>query len=394
MGEKILKNSAVFCIAAAMIFLSADKKISDLFNAISIALALIYYFKYKAELDETARKYIKCIAIFFGAMLIAALFNFDAAVLKEYWRELNKALPFFAALFAVRGKKDCKLVLAAILTGIMVNDIYGLYGHLENLHEKRTWGLDNSFINLGYYLMIFFIINLSLFLKADKMQERLGYGILFIFMLMSVLFNGTRAVWLYLACVSPVVIFLLSEHKKRALAIIVGLIFVVSVAAGNIDSLNKRAASFQNNSDKSNQGHYRIVRDSLPMVKDNIFVGVGLGRFKIEFDKYISDEQRASEGVAPHAHNNFVNIAAESGIFVCLAWCYMIGVFIWQMIKDFQKYRRKETLALLSITLGMVICGMVESTFDLRQFVKMYFCMLGMYLNYRTLFQEKIKIPL
>ena len=100
------------------------------------------------------------------------------------------------------------------------------------------------------------------------------------------------------------------------LALPLALVFIPS-------SVEQRLLSIFSLADTSSASRLSIWRSSLEMIKNNLFIGVGVGdaAFADEFSKFAEDAV-----TAPHSHNLFLEIGCEVGVFALLIFLIMILV--------------------------------------------------------------------
>ncbi len=98
------------------------------------------------------------------------------------------------------------------------------------------------------------------------------------------------------------------------------------------------------------------------MFQDHPVLGVGLGQYKSNYqEKYILPE--AKEREIGHAHNNFIQMAAENGAVGLAGFLVLISGFIGVSLWRFRKEKNPYTLMMAMSTLALILQGLTEYNF-------------------------------
>ena len=98
----------------------------------------------------------------------------------------------------------------------------------------------------------------------------------------------------------------------------------------------------------------QILGIGFQLIRENPFLGKGLGTF-MDYSR-----QRSPTQAAEYAHNCYLQIWAESGIFSLLAFLFFIGTMLGKGVKAF---KRNEDPLLLGL-LGGIFAFLIHSFFD------------------------------
>lgn len=77
-------------------------------------------------------------------------------------------------------------------------------------------------------------------------------------------------------------------------------------------------------------------------------------------------------GYVGHAHNNFLHILAECGIFGAMAYIFMTGYLIYFSVKNWFKFHNETFLILFGVVAGIFLHGLTEYTFGAIATEKIY----------------------
>lgn len=358
---------------------------------VGVILGGIRWYKKRPEF-YMLKEYRRSLGVFFIVIFITIFFSPDVLEsTKEFWRYFNRMFPFFLVLFFIKEKKQLLAIFFAFLLSMTIDNLYAVYKTAILLYNGvtslRITGFEiGAIIFAGYLLILLPIIFILIYSRKLKGSGWIKY-ILFAFAIafFALLGNGTRIAWLIIAIILPLIFIMKVRDIK--MIFITGCIgiFLCMLAFYTMPFLQSRLYSITDFNQRSNQGHYLIVRDSLELVKDYSIKGVGLGRYQEVFkERYQSEEYlKLGYGAPPHAHNNTLTIWAETGIFGCIAFWYMYLSFLYYSFRRWLKEKNDSDLMFFMITLATVLQGITDYSFGLNQVVKIYFCMLAIYLNYQ-----------
>lgn len=362
-------------------------------NQILGVAVLIAILRIKQQYPKNASmlEYGKPLFVFFSVMFVSILLSPDMIKsLKEFWRYANRMVPFLLVLLFVKEKRPLLFLIGAFLFSMFINNLYAIYKGIVLISQGETYlrvtGFDSMVIMFSAYLLISLPILLILFFEVSSLKWKIFFLFFIAVYLTALFFNGTRMVWLILLFILPVIVWIYLRDLKKIIAVIFVAALVLGGMCYTLPFMQERVMSFSDHDNVSNQGHYLIMWDSIKMIKEHPLFGVGLGRFKKVFNEdYRSQFHIELEGnLTPHAHNNILTFWAETGIPGVIAYCYMFGSFLYYSGKQWLKTHDAPSLMFFMITLATVLQGITDYSFGLNQAMKIYFCMLAIYLNYRT----------
>jgi len=169
-----------------------------------------------------------------------------------------------------------------------------------------------------------------------------GLFITVAFLLTGIILSFSRGAWLGTVAGVLVMMLLAGRRMARATGIVIVMAVLVLALGGASalpDVLAKRLTSVTDNLIVTSIDDTPITDDNfavkertaywfggLQMFRDNPLTGVGLGNFGPNYDmRYYSAPFLISQ---VHAHNYYIHIAAETGIFGLLAYLFLIGGII------------------------------------------------------------------
>ncbi|MBY0244424.1 MAG: O-antigen ligase family protein [Sphingobacteriaceae bacterium] len=130
--------------------------------------------------------------------------------------------------------------------------------------------------------------------------------------------------------------------------------------------------------DKTGGGRIDLWENALQMIQKNPFVGVGVGNYLVEsipYEKYLIDDLNLSV----HNHNDFLEIAAETGILNGLIY---LSIFVLIFFINIRKliFEKQEGIRLIALlTLMLLINYFLDAALNFpmyRPMQQVYFCFL------------------
>ena len=194
---------------------------------------------------------------------------------------------------------------------------------------------------------------------AEFLDSKFLYFILFV-MLLAELFTFSRGGYIGMIFGISAVIVLLWRRISFNKKIILGLISAAAIVFLLITSqsvLSRFLSSFDFN-EGSNVERIKNWNQGCEMFADNFFLGVGIGNYSLEINPTI--EYR----LPVYAHNLYLDIGAEMGIFALLIWLSLVGITIWQLYKVSKKTEDSFFRALSLGLIGSLVWFSAHSFFD------------------------------
>lgn len=364
-------------IAAFALFSIISIPAGNIALGIATVAFLLYAYKNRNNLQIIDKTYYTAIAIFMGTMLISALASGFIGPGMKRWSDfwLWRLMPFFIMTFAIKDFISARRILSISIVGISLSALCAIYQGLGG--NTRANGFFGSPMTLAGYLCLFIPILFVLFLERKRYDIwKWIIGISLSVCCVALLFNGTRGAWLAIATViSLLLLYYLIQKEKMAVFILCGLL-IVGVGLSQYQPFTNRVASITDTKNQSNAERFLIWNSALHMFEDHPVLGVGLGQYKDNYQKkYISPE--AKEPKLEHAHNNFMQMLAESGIVGFGGFVILISGLIGYSFKRFFKNKNPYALMMCASTLALVLQGLTEYNFGNSAVMKCFWLLQG-----------------
>ena len=210
----------------------------------------------------------------------------------------------------------------------------------------------------SFYLGLLIPIVLAIAL-VDKNNSKLLYLILII-MLLAELLTFSRGGYLgMIAGIGITIIFLWRQiaFNKKIILGLISAIAVIFLLTTNQSIVNRFLSSFNFN-EGSNTERLKNWNQGYEMFANNFLFGVGIGNYSLEINPTI--EYRSPV----YAHNLYLDIGAEMGIFALIVWVLLIIITIWQLYKVSKKTEDNFFRALSLGLIGSLVWFSAHSFFD------------------------------
>ena len=209
--------------------------------------------------------------------------------------------------------------------------------------EFITFGYHNVNIFVNIALMVFPLLLNEILYKKNNFKEKIFLIFSALLQIGCIFVTFSRGAWLALGLVVVLVLFS-KKYRYLFLAIVVSAALISPVALPKIMGRGNSSVHFLQNT--SNTARVFSILVSKNVMIDNIY-GVGYGRFNELYrenvsDAYMSIDYELRKNItAPlysleHAHNFFLNIGVELGLF---SFVSIIAIFIYGLIGSIKNYK-------------------------------------------------------
>jgi O-antigen ligase len=283
---------------------------------------------------------------------------------------------------------------------------------------SSTFGHPNylaSYITPLAFWAMYFIIPQGARLKRS-------FGVLALLCIVAALVvGGTRGAWLAFLCAAvPFYLLMTMSPPYRGpllfagvtiLLVVVVLVFLPNPVVKIQFKLSERLLASK---EISNRFYYWMI--ALEMFKAHPWLGVGYANFNVNFWDAVQVFQLAPDsdyyrfiltegirGVSPgYVHNDFLQIAAENGVFALLTWLGIWSVLICQAWETAWRARRSQRPLLLSATflascIAVAVDGMFNFPLHIPVSAFLFWVMLGTWVQFchgaRMEFPEPVVEP-
>lgn len=303
---------------------------------------------------------------------------------------------YFIITKSINKQKKIEILLRII---IVVGTCMGAYGILQylgidfefwvgNLDRRQVFGLFGNVNYFAEYIILPLSLTIGLILSEEKTFLRIFLLSALIIMSTALFLTFTRGSYLAIAITVPVTLFLyyrsaVSEFKKqryKKFALYLLLLLIIALTIIYIPHpLNQRETTL-------GRLRHRITIESLTsgnpvlrrvatwkftwmMIEERPLLGSGIGTYGYQSLKYQADffAQGENRDIYPHgyavqAHNEYLQIWSELGIFGLLIFLFILFTYYRNMLKHFRKLKEKHKTIAISLA-GGITAVLVDALF-------------------------------
>jgi putative inorganic carbon (HCO3(-)) transporter len=308
----------------------------------------------------------QAISVIFSPLKVHSLL-----ALKEEWL----LLLFFLIVNNVKEEdKMGKLVTILVAVSCLVG-LYAIWQHYSGLDLYRhrmldprggvfiSTGLFGHHLTFGGYYMLVFLMALVIILsqKRKGILRILDFAAPVILGL-SLVFSYARSAWL--GVIMGILTFGFLKGRKFAFFLSLGLIILLlAVFAIEPTSWDRiKEISLSRDKEKAESTRIRLWQTSINMIKNKPIWGIGLGNFGELFDRYKVEGYYDNKS---HPHNDYLNMAVNSGFLGLFTYLGIWIVFLYTTIKAMVKKKKTGSnswmqIAGLAAIVAFLFAGLLQ----------------------------------
>jgi len=328
------------------------------------------------------------IAAFLVAAAIGVIMAVDFKHSLKGYMTLGWLSIFFLFVNNVKDEIQIKRLIRILIIITTIAGAYGIFqhftridffGNVKYLHSSlaRSTGFFNSPMTFGNYVLLVFPMVIGLSFYSRTRRERRWLQLSGLIILAAIIFSYSRGAWL--GIIGGLVFMAILRSKKFLLsvltAIIVGSMFLAIFPSAKFT--RRVVGTFKSKRPVGDRIYF--WEGSLRIIRDYPITGLGWEGFRIVYPEYKPAEGRQ---LVCHAHNNFVDMAVDSGLLG-------LGIFIWFLITiyevSFHIFKELEDGYFKGIAWGFLgsftaflIAGLSQYNFGDSEVVMLFYFLLGM----------------
>ena len=341
------------------------------------------------------------LAIFIGAMLLSLLVTWSLQYsVKELIKWSEVLLVYLLVALGVRGKWARALVLAVVITGALAA-LHGIYQFLFRVGPEgfvlfgrfmRAYGTFEQPNPYGGYLGLTLPVALGLVVVAalglGRWSRRGRWftltvaGISAVLMLAALIMSWSRGAWLGFgaALVGMTIALVVKSGRGVVLSVILVALVAYALLAGGLaqvpPSLIQRFSDFVPYLGVSDVRGAEITDANFAVLErvahwqaawqmwtDHPWLGVGIGNYEPVYPRYALPQWPLALG---HAHNYYLNIAAETGIIGLAAYLVLWTVALfqtWRVVRRASGWELGVALGVLGVIIHLSVHNFVDNLY-------------------------------
>jgi len=323
-----------------------------------------------------------------AAFLVAAAIGVVMAVdfkhsLKGYMT-LGWISIFFLFVNNVKDETQFKRLIRILILITTIAGAYAIFQHFARIdffgnvkYLPRSTGFFNSPMTFGNYVLLVLPVVFGLSFYSNTRKEKRWLQLSGLIILTAIIFSYTRGVWFGL--IGGLIFMAILRSKRLLLSVVAGImvcsLFLVILPSSRFTQ--RVMGTF--NSGRPVGDRIYFLKGSLRIIRDYPITGIGWEGFRIVYPEYKPDEGRQ---LVSHAHNNFVDVAVDSGllglgIFIwLLVTIYKVGFHIFKELED--GYFKGIAWGFLGSLTAFLIAGLSQYNFGDSEVVMLFYFLLGM----------------
>jgi O-antigen ligase len=288
----------------------------------------------------------------------------------------------FVQTFTEDKKDIANIIKAIVISGILIS-LYGLYQRYSGFSGTNHVRIFSVFYNvnaLAGFLVIVIPLGFYLTLFSEERATRIWSSISLILSISTLFFTFSRGGWLVFILISIIIVIYLAYYKVTKAKILVpatfllfifSLFFVyIEISGGASHVLGALFDIAESTGDR-----LEYWRMALGIISDYPITGSGLGGYAAMAQRY-----QIGSVYSRYAHNNFLQVLAELGIFGLIAYLWLITDILSKGISIIRKDRLKqtETFFLIVPIVGLLIHTILDFDWDVPAIQMAFFLLAGL----------------
>lgn len=401
MSDKYASRFVAFSFYALALAIFISVSLISIYHLLTLITFIILFTRKEINL-KSAPLSVWALLVFIGTQLLSAAINFSE--LQDKSRSIGAIkypLVGILALFIFRNtkiqtdeflKKHSKIAFNIFLITIIVAFFYGLTkiytsldlfaSHREAMVEGKPNTRLGGFTDIMRYgygtaLVLLALLTTALNLKKLPMLNKKYLFFTIIIGFAGLFFSYTRGAMLGLLVGIPVVFYYFNKRLTVMLAIasvaIISLMIIVSLTGGS----NSSRFLMKSNSD-SNKMRMSQYLSAMHAIQDRPIFGLGPQQLKFHVAEIKEKHDLDFKDYSEHAHNVFLEIAANSGIVGLLAFLTWIALWIKELYLHSNPFAKQM---FFPVILFVLIAGQFEMILMAQSSALFYFLYAISHLN-------------
>lgn len=333
----------LLCICLLCLYRKQIPRISNEIKGYSKALT-VYFLCIIPSILFSGKPFVSLLMLFFF------LFQYGCFAVVILFICQRKILVGMLTAFFVFSGFDCMLALIQTLFG-------------QDLTNRGT-GFGGSLLCLADIICMLLPMTLIIIMDA-RFETRLKNTAAFatLGVIMGLLGNKSRGAWLTELVVVPVAIYqYVKKNRKYLMAVMMVTLCVVGYMIISPQYLQRIKSITNITTDHSNADRVWTWKSAKLMIQDHPILGVGFGQFGEVYKKQYKYEQETQTLI--HTHNNFIQVAVESGIVGIVGFLYLVWYFLYTSLRSYLQQTNPYDLMIFTVFLAHVcVFGQIDYTF-------------------------------
>jgi len=328
------------------------------------------------------------VATFLVASAIGVVTAVDFRYSLKSYTTLSWLFIFFLTVNNIKDERQFKRLFNFLILMATIAGAYGVFQHLARIdflgnvkYVHKTFGRSPGFFNspqtFGNYILLVLPIVIGLSYYSNRKKERWLFSFSSLIILTAMIFSYVRGVWLGL--IGGLILMSVLKSKKLLYLVVAGIIVCSISLVAFPSSIFTRRVVGTFKSERPVGDRTYLWQGGLKIVRDYPVTGVGWEGFRKVYPRYKPSEAGKT---GCNAHNNFLDVAVNSGLFGLgiflwlMAVIYKVALQIFKGVED--GYFKGIAWGFLGSFTAFLIAGLSQYNFGDSEVVMLFYFLLGM----------------
>lgn len=383
----ILDKVILFSLYVVAFQLPISKGVIESFSILSIFCFIV---KKIIKRERVASSYINFSIFAYLLICFLSVFtsrNFNISFKTYFDKMLQNVAFFFVAAESLNTERRMRNFVYIFLSSsffLGLDGIYQHFTHIDFIRHRRsfelprihaTFGAPSDF---GCYLSAVIPFSLAAFFGkfSAKKYLNLSFLALFVLLFLCLMLTVSRGAWF--AFMASMLFMCIWIKALGVLFLMIGL-FIIITQQFYDPYLKERLTKFFVLKEQSSVDRLMIWGVAKNMFLSRPWVGVGLGTFMFNFDRFLT--KTYLYGI-PYAHNCYLQMAAETGLIGLASFLIVLALFFYNGVKILNENKRNLSwyilLGALASVLGYCVQMGVDTNFYSLDLGMLFWLLLGM----------------
>ena len=340
----------------------------------------------KLKINEDTKKYLKVICVFFFTSFLSIIDVDNKVVVFNYFLSdwIWRFMVFGLVVAFIHRREYLLKILAAFFCIFSIDCLTACYQFFV-LHWERGRGFHGDYLDLTAIICMVLAMSAIILLDSHFEKNIKRFAILGLVFSIAGLFGCFgRGAFLVSALVAPFYLYYYLRNSKKMAAII---LIILCLLGGTVVSspkyVERLSTTLNTTTNRSNVDRIWTWKASWDMFKDHPVNGVGLNNWGWYYRnagyKYAEEKQNL-----PHAHSNYMQPLAETGIIGFFGLLYFYGYSLFIPFRRWMKRHNPCDLIFFTTFLAcMVLFGAFQPTYRLSSVIRTMWFILALMIQLR-----------
>lgn len=329
-----------FVVTLPLSITGSEAALAVMLGLLAAALALRYRGWTRSSLDLP-------LALFLGALVLSTIVRGPSAGTLDAYGDLWVMGAYFVTVALLRDARQASRLASILVLVTAAVAVYGVVQHFTGIDAYRDLvGREREVEPLASDPTRFLVIGFhaSSITYAHSLLVPLGWALAgavargrwvisralavcsAALVLVGLLLSTARGGWIAGAVVLAMALLIGRVRYRVAVATCASAAAVMAIVLASSPGLRAEARSIIDL--RANAGRVAIYGANVEIVRDHPLLGVGYGNYdrtaRAYYKRYPEADRRS------HAHNSFLQVAADAGLVGLAAFCGVFGVLLWR----------------------------------------------------------------